>query len=153
MNIDWAPWIVGISGIIGYFTKTLLDHYKNLSTYNVDKRREIYQEFIDMIIDVIGGQKIEKKKEELNLELRTKVYGFYKKFILYSSAKTINKYGDFMQSIYQGNSNVADLMSKLSDIIKSMREELGLTNEELGGNGEKLLRPIFTDFDSIYKKD
>jgi hypothetical protein len=40
-------------------------------------------------------------------------------------------------------------LTKLAKIMYDMRRDLGLSNKQLGGNGEKLFRALINDFDKI----
>ncbi len=89
-------------------------------------------------------------------EIVKKLYEFYKKYILYASPGVINSFSDYFQYLYATNSqkvtlDLKVLFTKLSKIMIEMRKDLGLINQDLGENGEKLFRAIITDFDEIMK--
>ena len=47
--------------------------------------------------------------------------------------------------------HTAEHIYKLTEVLKQMRNDLGLSNKNLGENGEKLMRALITDFDSVIK--
>ena len=75
---------------------------------------------------------------------------------MYASPGVINSFSDYFQYLYATNSqkvtlDLKVLFTKLSKIMIEMRKDLGLINQDLGENGEKLFRAIITDFDEIMK--
>ncbi len=139
-----------IGGVIGYFIKASLDKKKDLISEVTKERRELYQKFIDLVIDIFKGTKTNHNQDK---QFVSKLYDFYKKYVLYASPEVINSFSDYFQYLYSSNEeNPLDHkihFKKLTKIMISMRSDLGLSNNNLGVNGEKLLRALLTDFDRI----
>ncbi len=135
-----------IGGGIGYFLKFYLDRKKEYTTEVYKERRETYQTFVDLMLDHIG-----KTKTYTDENLRKEIYKFYKKSILYASPKVAKAFADFFQSLYatKENLDVKTILFLLTNIIKEMRTDLGLSNKDLGEKGELLIRPMISDYDSI----
>jgi hypothetical protein len=96
-----------IGGIIGYFIKYYVDKRRELLTEVTKERRELYQHFVNLIIDVFSGTKTGKKQQD-NL-LLTKLFDFYKKYILYASSEVIIYFSDYFQYLYSGNGDTNTL--------------------------------------------
>lgn len=143
-----------VGGIVGYFIKHNIDKKRELLSQVTKERRELYQHFVNLIIEILSGAKSGKKQPDV--QLLSKLYEFYKKYVLYASPNVINTFSDYFQYIYFSNdeSNAIDhntYFRKLSRIIKAMRSDLGLSNKELGKDGERIFRALITDFDKIIK--
>lgn len=137
---------------IGYLIKQSIEKKKELLTEVTRERRDLYQKFIDLVIDIFSETKRGNQNKEK--ELFKKLYGFYKKYILYASPEVINSFSDYFQYLYSAGEKSDKLnhkmhFTKLSRIMFEMRKDLGLSNKELGKNGENLFRALITDFDSI----
>jgi len=139
---------------VGYLIKQSIEKKKELITEVTKERRELYQQFVDLIIDIFSGTKTGKQSKDG--ELLKKLYGFYKKYVLYASPEVINSFSDYFQYLYSAGGETDKLdhkthFTKLTRIMLEMRKDLGLPNKNLGKNGENLFRALITDFDRIMK--
>ena len=139
---------------IGFFIKHIIEKKKDLYSQVTIERRELYQQFINLIIDLFSASKTGKSlPDRLTLN---KLYEFYKKYVLYASPGVINSFSDYFQYLYLTNNNdeKSDIIlhfRKLSRIMIEMRKDLGLSNKKLGTDGERLFRALITDFDKYIK--
>ncbi|MBS1554218.1 MAG: hypothetical protein JSU09_04765 [Bacteroidetes bacterium] len=137
---------------IGYLIKQNIEKRKELLSDVHKERRELYQHFVNLIIDIFEKS---KANESISGDVINKLYEFYKKYILYGSPGVINAFADFFQYIYATNegqeSNTKRMLELLSKIMFEMRRDLGLENKGLGHNGSKLLRAMFSDYNKIMK--
>ncbi|WP_224996914.1 hypothetical protein [Cesiribacter sp. SM1] len=136
----------------GYLIKENIEKKKDLLNEVNKERRELYQQFVDLIIDVFSGTKTGKQNKDI--QLIQKLFVFYKKYVLYASPEVINSFSDYFQYLYSadGQTGVLDHkihFRKLSRIMFEMRKDLGLSNKNLGKDGEKLFRALITDFDKV----
>ena len=143
-----------IGGIAGYFIKHNIDKKRELLSEVTKERRELYQDFVNLIIDIFSRTKTGKNQTEP--QIMSKLFDFYKKYVLYGSPEVINNFSDYFQHLYSSNgeSNTHDPnihFRKLSRIMKAMRTDLGLSNKNLGDDGERLFRALITDFDKLIK--
>lgn len=135
---------------IGFFIKYIIEKNKELNSQVTIQRRELYQQFINLIIDLFSASKTGKNQPD-RLVLN-KLFEFYKKYVLYASPGVINSFSDYFQYLYLVNANedksdVFMHFRKLSKIMVEMRKDLGLSNKKLGTDGERLFRALITDFD------
>jgi hypothetical protein len=134
---------------VGYLIKYNIEKQKDLMSEVTKTRRELYQQFVDLIIDIFENNKSGRQQPEK--QLISKLYTFYKKYVLYASPQVINSYADYFQYLYSHDaSNTMDFtihFKKLTRILAAMRKDLGLKNNNLGKNGERLLRALIKDFD------
>ena len=158
MNIDITTTLIGsglllTGGILGYFIQYILNKRQELISTNNEVKRENYKKFINLVIDIIAGDKINKKdpieRQEENLN---KIYDFYKDYILYASPNVINAFADWMQFIFKNNEDTKKNFLLLSNIIKQMRKELGLSNKKLGNSGEVVFKALLSDYYTFFKK-
>ena len=140
-----------IGGAIGYLYKQGIDKKKELQSEVNKERREMYQQFVNLTIDLFIDSHLERKTQ--TVELISKFFEFYKKYILYASPEVINSCGAYLQCLYQqeGTKDPSITMRKLSKVWLEMRKDLSLSNEHLGRDGEKILRAIITDYDKFLK--
>lgn len=138
-----------IGGGIGFLLKRYLDKKRELFNENAKERRQAYQDFVDIIIDIFATTK-DKKAKPFDVK---RLYDFYKKNVLFAPPKVVNAFSDYMQYIYKFDSNDpaqnSEHIKKLTEVLKQMRKDLGLSNKDLGENGEKLMRAIINDFDTM----
>jgi hypothetical protein len=138
-----------LGGGIGFLLKRYLDKKRELFNENAKERRQAYQDFVNIIIDIFAGTK-DKKDKPFDIK---RLYDFYKKNVLFAPPKVVNAFSDYMQYIYGFDSNdpaqSAEHIKKLTEVLKQMRQDLGLSNKDLGPNGEKLMRAIINDFDTL----
>ncbi|UTN06556.1 hypothetical protein L0669_11745 [Flavobacterium bizetiae] len=136
-------------GGIGFLLKRYLDKKRELFNENAKERRQAYQDFVDIIIDIFAGKNETKQKSsDVN-----RLFEFYKKNILFAPPNVVNAFSDYMQYIYVFDNSdpnqTAEHIRKLTEVLKQMRKDLGLSNSDLGENGEKLMRAILKDFDTL----
>lgn len=136
---------------VGFLIKHNIEKKKDLMSEVTKTRRELYQQFVDLIIDLFENTKTGKQQPEK--QLMTKLYAFYKKYVLYASPDVINAYADYFQYLFSHDaSNTMEAkvhFKKLTRILAAMRKDLGLKNKNLGKDGERLFRALITDFDKI----
>jgi hypothetical protein len=137
---------------IGYFIKSNIEKKKELTNEVTKERRLIYQQYVNLIIDLFANTKNEKPLNQTHLiqELNE----FYKKYVLYASPNVIEAYSNFFQFSYKNEAKTPDinkLIPLLTKIMLEMREDLGLKNNKLGKNGTILLRALIKDFDDVIK--
>ncbi|QSE97237.1 hypothetical protein [Fulvivirga lutea] len=138
---------------IGYLIKQNIEKRKELLSEVHKERRELYQQFVNLIVDIF---KQSKAKKDIDKEFINTLYEIYKKYILYGSPAVINSFADFFQYLYSTNevqkSDTKIMLELLSRIMVEMRKDLGLENKGLGQNGNQLLRAMFTDYNKIMEQ-
>ena len=137
-----------VGAAIGFLVKYIMEKNKELSSEVTKERRLIYQQYVNLIMDVFANTKVNGKELNLVKEL----YGFYKKYILYASPNVIKAFSDYFQYLYNNEDKEIDIKKNiilLSRIMLEMRKDLGLKNDGLGENGEMLFRAILKDYDSF----
>lgn len=139
-----------VGGVIGYWIKHLVDKKKELLSEISRERREHYQKFVDLIVDLFANTKTGKKMRED--EWMKKLFEFYKKYILYASPGVINSFSDYFQYLYRQEKPLDSIahITLLTKVMLEMRKDLGLNNKNLGKNGERLFRGLITDFDNTF---
>jgi hypothetical protein len=142
-----------IGGGVGYLLKSSIEKKKALTNEVTKERREIYQQYVNLMIGIFANTKTNKKNSTNNM--LTELYTFYKKYVLYASPKVIKAFSDYFQLMYDRNEG-EDVDTKIhlqhmTKIMAEMRKDLGLKNKGLGKNGEMLMRALIKDFDSIWK--
>ena len=147
------PWITVslplIGAAIGYMVKQFIERRKELLSEVNKERRDLYQKFVDLMIEILTIN----KSGNVNYEKETaKLYDFYKKYILYASPSVIIAFSDYFQMLYRNESNQDQKshLKMLSRIMLEMRKDLGLSNRGMGKNGEKLLRALIKDIDEYF---
>jgi hypothetical protein len=141
-----------ITGVIGYFIRHFIERKRALADEATKKRRELYQEFVNILLDTFG--KGNNKETDIS-ELGKKLDEFYKSYVLYASPRVINAMSDLFQHFYSAQKstqkgNGAITIKKAGNVIKEMRKDLGLNNKGLGRNGERLFRATLNDFDEVF---
>lgn len=141
---------------IGYLVKYYIEKNKELANELTKQRREIYQQYVNLIIDLFSKNKINNKKKDDNL--LAGLFEFYKKYILYASPNVIKAFSDYFQFIYNQSDFENDKDSKkslefMTKIMLEMRKDIGLKNDGLGKNGEMLIRALINDYDKIWGKE
>lgn len=145
--------------LVGYYIKSFLSEKEKLNSEIAKERRDHYQKFVDLIIDLFSQGKAGVKKKK-DIDINKELYAFYKSYILYASPSVIRKFADCFQVLYEVNKHSAienedynlEILKGLTRILKAMRKDLGLSNKKLGKNGEELLRAMITDFSKITNK-
>lgn len=139
-----------IGAAVGYLIKQSIEKNKELLSEVTKERRLIYQQYVNLIMDLFANTKAPNNKE---INMVKELYGFYKKYLLYASPNVIKAFSDYFQFLYTEDTqtNLPKNMKLLSKIMLEMRKDLGLKNDGLGLNGEMLLRAILKDYDTILK--
>jgi hypothetical protein len=145
-----------IGASIGYLYKQGIEKKKELLGEVHRERRELYQQFVNLIIGLYGDIKLDRPHD--NNEMLAKHFEFYKKYVLYASPEVINAFSNYFQFLYSINGNTQkpdakDQIRKLTKVMIMMRKDLGLSNKGLGEDGEKLFRALITDFDTAMLAD
>ncbi len=138
---------------IGYLIKYFLDKKRDFNSENIKVKREMYKNFIVLILKSMNNTKKDNKGNLIPLDMKNELNKFYEYYMLYSSPNVINAFAEFMQYVYK-NPTLSDTkitFRKLGKVIKSMRNEVGLSSRGLGSDGEKIFRAMFTDFDELIK--
>lgn len=140
-----------IGGGIGYLIRYSIDKRRELLSEVNRERRELYQKFIDLIIDILKG--VKSNKDVSDIDAVTQLYEFYKKYILYASPEVINAFSEYFQYLYsQSNTSLSNAkvqMQKMCKVMYYMRKDLGLSNKGLGKDGIGLFRALFKDYDKL----
>lgn len=135
---------------IGYLIKYNIEKKKELTNGLTIQRREIYQQFVNLIIDLFANTKLNKPSNNLLKNL----FEFYKKYVLFASPNVIKAFSDYFQSVYNpadGENDSKKSLELITKIMLEMRRDLGLDNTGLGNNGEMLMRALITDYHKIWK--
>ena len=139
-----------IGAIVGYFIKFLIEKKKELTNEITKERREIYQQYVNLIIDILSDSKIEAKKRPKDYIIK-ELYSFYKKYVLYASPNVIMAFSNYFQLIYKKNGGskieTNTELKYLTKIMLEMRKDLGLKNNNLGKDGEVLIKALINDYD------
>lgn len=138
---------------IGFLIKHSIEKKKEINNELTRQRRENYQQYVNLVIDLLAGTKTNKKKSNTNM--LTEIYEFYKKYVLYASPNVIKAFSDYFQFIYNVDENepnyAKNSLELITKIMFEMRKDIGLNNKGLGKNGEMLLRALINDYDTIWK--
>lgn len=165
INMEWGEIIIKysflitlvislISGAIGYFVKNQVDKRKELLSEVNKERRQAYQDFINIVINLFADLKTKKPKE--NSSYVVELYEFYKKNILFASPEVVNEFSNYMQFIFhydkEDKTQLFEHIRRLTSVLQAMRADIGLSNKNLGKDGENLMRAIIRDFDELRKQ-
>jgi len=136
---------------IGYLIKSNIEKKKELTNELTKQRREMYQQYVNLVIYIFANTKLSKNTSNNN-NLKS-LFEFYKKYVLFASPNVIQAFSDYFQSLYNPDEaqDYKKSLSLITKIMLEMRKDLGLNNSGLGINGEVLMRALITDFDKIYK--
>ncbi len=137
------------AGAIGYVYKSYIEKKRELHSEVSRERRAAYQIFVNLVVDILNDT---ENKIDIT-EHMAKLHEFYKKNILFASPQVALAFGDYMQFVYQVSDEAlqASPLSQfkmLTKVMKVMRADLGLSNDGLGEDGERLLRGMLKNFDS-----
>ncbi len=158
MNINLTTTLVGsglllLGGILGYYIQYFLNKKQEIISKNNEIKRENYKKFVSLVVDIVAGGKVSKKNaDERQKEYLKKIYDFYKDYLLYASPNVINAFANWMQFIFEGKKETTEHFLLLSNIIKQMREELGLSNKALGKSGEVVFKALLSDYYKFFDK-
>lgn len=140
-----------LGGGIGYLLKTSIEKKKALTNEVTKERREIYQQYVNLMIGFFDHTKPKRKGSDNKMV--SELFNFYKKYVLYASPSVIKSFSNYFQFIYNQNfDNNFDSkkhLNYLTKIMLEMRKDLGLKNKGLGKNGELLMKALIKDYDSI----
>ncbi len=141
-----------IGGTLGYFLKDFLDRKKELTSENIKILRESYQAFVENVVKLFKSTKENNSENAIN-EVIKGIYDFYAKYLLYASPELVQAFGNFMQFSYkiEEQKDPKQMIKLLSNVIKVMRSDLGLSNNGLGENGEEIFRALIKDYDQQIK--
>ena len=152
-----APIILAlISGTLGYYLRYRIDKTKEINSKVTDERREHYQKFVNIVVDILKSSS--QKTKLNNNKVMDDLHNFYKKYLVYASPKVITAFGNYFQFLYHENQD-EELDGKiktkthfqlLAKIVMQMREDLGLSNKNLGKYGEKIFRATISDIDEYF---
>jgi len=158
MDINLTTTLVGsglllLGGILGYYIQYFLNKKQEIISKNNEIKRENYKKFVSLVVDIVAGGKVSKKNaDERQKEYLKKIYDFYKDYLLYASPNVINAFANWMQFIFEGKKETTEHFLLLSNIIKQMREELGLSNKALGKSGEVVFKALLSDYYKFFDK-
>jgi hypothetical protein len=142
--------LTGIGAILGYILRYQFDKKKELTSEVNKERRAVYQQLVDLLYGLL--ENVKKGKEPDMNELTTKMFGIYRKNVLYASPKVIqafNEFLDYSQNLKTANSSRPEVvLFKMAGLIAAMRKDLGLSNRGLGKHNKRLLRSAITDIDN-----
>lgn len=92
------------------------------------KKVEIYNHFVDLMIDVLSGER--DKKPITEKQIIKRIEPITKGLILYSSAETIRYFNDF-KFTSQNNKNPGNMIPIVGNLLIAMRNDIGLDNRNL----------------------
>lgn len=138
---------------IGYLIKHSIEKRKETLNELTRQRREIYQQFVNLVIDLFGNSKVGKKRSTANM--LSELFEFYKKYVLYASPNVIKAFSDYFQFIYNQNdpenTDTKRSLELITKIMFEMRKDIGLNNKGLGNNGVMLMRALLNDYHRYWK--
>ena len=71
--------------------------------------------------------------------------------LLYASPNVVITFANYMQFLFHydesDKDNLYEHIRKLTEVMKAMRKDLGLSNKKLATQGELLMRAIIRDYD------
>ena len=98
MESNYLTFLLPVIGAgIGYYVKHLIEKRKELLSEVNKERRELYQKFINLVVDIMKGVKGKNRKQP---DYINEIFEFYKKYILYASPEVINKFSDYFKFLY-----------------------------------------------------
>jgi len=133
---------------IGYCLKYYLDKKKDLVSEITKERREMYQQFVDLIINILKATRSKKNSDTQQIN---ELHDFFKKNILYASPKVVLSLSKFFGYLYSTKKDTDPriILKHLTNIIREMRNDLGLSNKGLGQDGEELIKPLIRDWELL----
>lgn len=158
MEFQWFQLYVPlVAGAIGFFGNMIFERKKQLKDKATDERRKIYSEFTDIMIDRIRHQ--QTATIEMNEQFSSRMFEFYKNYLLYASPDVINAVGDFQQFAMKMEALPAEKRDELtyhlkySKVIYEMREDLGLSIKNLGSHGQHIFKTFFSNYYTIFRSE
>lgn len=141
--------LLGLVGIlVGYLLKYYLDKKQQFATKNAELKREAYFQFIEFMMDIMSQNQVGVLSAK---QMVQRLNPFFAKHILYASPEVVNSYGDFMQYLYTHSEKIdtKTLIVYMTTVFRDMRKDVGLSNKNIGHNGERLVRGKFNDYEKI----
>ncbi len=142
--------LTGIGALIGYVIRYQFDKKKELVSEVNKERRAVYQQMIDMLLGIL--EDVKKGKDSDMDKLISDMFSIYRKNVLYASPQVINDFNNFLnhaQSLSKGTvAAPQEVLFKMSQLIGTMRKDLGLSNKGTGRDNRGLLRGMITDIDN-----
>lgn len=136
-----------LGGLAGYLLKYYLDRRQQFATKNAEVKREAYQGFVNLMVDIFAKGESEDAVARLHV--------FYKSDILYASPGVIKAFAELMQYFYVVQDFTGDkkklrgALRRVTKVFKCMRRDIGLSNRRLGREGEILFRALLKDYDDF----
>ncbi|QIE60124.1 hypothetical protein G5B37_11295 [Rasiella rasia] len=160
MDFKWYELLIPIvTGILGYLLRLFFDKRKELYSEATKERRKLYLTFLELTMDLFQLTANQAKLEQSEFQtkfatINEKMFAFYTTYMLYATPDVITALSNFKQFQYQyiGREHETDLKAQyemLGAVIKEMREDLGLSNKDLGKSGEKVFRTMLTNYNTI----
>ncbi len=149
---NWLT-LVGIisSGIVGYLIKYSLDKKAQFSSRNAEIKREMYQEYVNFILQFLADVQDQKTgaTPEQQKDIVKRMKDFHKTAVLYSAPRVINAYSDMLQNTYRSDQpgNGFYTMVLMTNVFREMRRDIGLSNRGLRSGAIRLMRPLINDYD------
>ncbi len=100
--------------------KSKLEIEKDKNLLNDRKFREAYEEFISLMFELLNKKKVNIEEWMVN---------FMKKTLLFAGPKTIKSFSLYRKEVW--TKDPKNIILSLEDLILSMREDLGVSNEWL----------------------
>lgn len=146
MSLEWfSLFFAMFTGVAGYLGRMFYDRKKELKAKATETRREIYRDFINIIVDQLHDPGMEGLNERM--------IEFQKTYMLFASPDVINALGEYQQYVMHQdihNPNLNLQYSKQARVIYEMREDLGLSVSNLGAQGEILFKGILSNYSQVF---
>lgn len=134
---------------IGYYLKYFLDKQKELTSEVTKERRAMYQQFVDLVMNLIYSVKKDQSDQQKYIN---NLQEFFKKNVVYASPRVVKALSKMFQLLYsESGQDPKEVLLHMTFVIKEMRADLGLSNKGLGKHGEELIKPMFKDWEAIMK--
>ena len=135
--------ITVIGGIAAVVITQKQTKQREIDEAHREKKIEIYKNFIDMALNALASENENLNVQRLSQqELATKIMHFRSDILLWGSPKVIKAYLNFM-AISQDTSGSQNILVAVNEIYKTMREDIGLSNESLNNN--ELIKILLLD--------
>ena len=154
MTLEWfTVFFSVVTAGIGYYARHIIEKRKELQNEVNVERRAVYQKFVDIIVEDLHSQS-EPDKQDFK-KVNDAMFDFYKKYMLYASPDVINAMGNYRQynfALLTGKETMNPRVhyENLSKVLLEMREDLGLSNKNLGDNGERAFKTMLMDYHDYF---